>query len=118
MVLGSGEAQDGGAGNDAIKQISKNAIPPLWGRLLTCGGLAIRLPAARVIPAGGLTIRRRLTICPHKLVFSRGLFGTVNDQHLDLGLLRFQLQPELFLDDQEDELGRVRLELLHLVLIA
>jgi len=38
----------------------------LWGRLLTCGGLAIRRPAARVTPAGGLTIRRRLATCPTK----------------------------------------------------
>src|SRR5450432_983771 len=39
-------------------------ISYLWGRLSICGGLAIRLPAARITPAGGLPIRRRLVTCP------------------------------------------------------
>ena len=46
----------------------------LWGRLPTCGGLAIRLPPfdvapggkARTLPTGGLPTRRRLTIFPTK----------------------------------------------------
>jgi pilus assembly protein CpaC len=52
----------------------------MWGRLVTCGGLAIRLsqfgaplrarqqnPGSLPHRAGGLTIRRRLTICPTRL---------------------------------------------------